>query len=205
MSALTWVVAVLAATSNPYLDEGRAQYRAMNYDKAIERLTLARAVPTNTREERVEVFQLLAKAQAAVGKLGAAEETYAELLSWQPHVPVPQDAAPKLRAAFGRAKTRLFPPDHVRLRLLPSVRERVDVEVEDPWGQVSSVTLSLLGEDGTPRAQIPVPVENHLAQWTGPLGESCSFFVAAPRPSGEPRAVLGSPQSPNARVIPPTA
>lgn len=131
------VLFVLSA--NPYLSQARAAVQALRYDEAVRLLRIAREVPDATMLERREVDDLLARALAALGKGQEAEQVYGELLTRDPHAPSPADAAPKIRAAYLAAKTRLYPKPHVRLQVLGTRPDGTELELVDPWGQVASV------------------------------------------------------------------
>src|SRR4051794_33540451 len=110
----------LLLTVNPYLEEGRRLYEGLHYQDAEPRLELAAKSPLSTPEERLEIYDLLARCRIAQGKLEAAEHAYAGLLQEQPNAHTPINASPRVRAAFDRAKKALYAPDFVALTQLPA-------------------------------------------------------------------------------------
>lgn len=188
---------LLVLTANPYLAESRQLYESLRYEKAITRLELARKVPTNSPEERREILDLLARSYAAVGELGKAEDAYEDLLSKDPHARPPEDAAPKIRTVFSRAKERLYPQSYVRVRADAAPEGEVAVQVIDPWEQITSVVLFEELPGGGGHRDSLMAYENHRAQ--GPLTmrePPHRYFVEARAADGEARARLGTADRP---------
>ena len=134
---LAW--AALAA-ANPYLEQGRAEFKALDFERSLGALSLATEVKEQTSAERHESYDLLAQALLALGRTREAEETYQRLLAQEPMAPEPR-ASPKVAAAFLAAKERLYPRPSVTLRRQPAPPERLLVEVRDPWALVHHLTL----------------------------------------------------------------
>jgi hypothetical protein len=182
MLAWTLTLAVLAA--NPHLDQGRALYEKLEYQQASTALTLA--TQTSEGPELTEAFDLLARCQAAMGDARAAERTYSALLTREPHAREPAQASPKIRAAFLKAKQRLYPEDFVALEPLATSSGSLDLRVVDPWGRVKE--LRLYPEEGD---AVPLIVEDHRARWSAPQGGRVS--VEALDGAGRVVAKLGRP------------
>ena len=138
---LVCAIAAWVLAANPYLPEGRDLYGKMRYPDAEARLRTAAEVRSSSLEEQREVYDLLARAVVAQGRLGEAEGIYAELLSKDPEVPAPTGVSPKISEAFLRAKRRVYPGDFARLRRLPAAPGRLELELVDPWSKVVAVTL----------------------------------------------------------------
>ena len=188
----------IALASNPYLDEARALLGSMQYAPARAKLEYARKVTTSTRDEKREVFALLARAWAAEGKLDQAEAAFAELLVEDPSAPAPRDA-PRIREAFRKAKEKLYPLDFVSLTQSPAPVGRVSLELKDPWGLVESVTL-LESIDQQTFAERPHELAAErttaAAALTPPApGEPTRWYVEA-RGGAKVLASLGSAQQP---------
>jgi len=149
--------------STPYLEEGKAAVEQLEYRKAITALELATQASTLTPEERAETHQLLASSYAAIGRMDLAERSWSQLLARDPHTPAPRGVAPKLKAAFLSAKQHQYPPDFVRLELLPAPAGQLELGVTDPWNQVSAVVLKPL--EGSEELQ-RTGVINHRARFS---------------------------------------
>jgi hypothetical protein len=141
MSAAAAMLVLWVSGANPFLDEGRRLYDGMLYEKATAQLRLAAEAPTSTREERRQAVDLLARSLAAQGLNDQSEREYARLLDRDPNAPAPADASPKIRAAFQRAKARLYPADFVSLSQVAATTASVEVDVLDPWQKVRQLTL----------------------------------------------------------------
>lgn len=201
MACLPLIAALTSVLSaNPYLDQGRKLYDAVQYEEAEAKLRLAKEVPTSSREERREAFDLLARSVSAQGRADEAERLYAELLTVDPNTPSPANASPKIRALFTRAKERVYPKDFVKLTALPAVPGRVEVELADPWRRVNRLELfQARGE--APFEALALP----LVEWRSsadlpepPAGSSVRWYVEARANSGELVAQLGSADKPHA-------
>jgi hypothetical protein len=136
---LAALVALVVSGANPNLEEGRALFEAMQYRPAEARLRLARSAAQSNPAERREILDLLARALAAQGRLGEAEDVYAELLAADPHAPSPDGVSPKITDAYQRAKERLYPRGFVRL--VPDSPQGREVSVVDPWSEVAEVAV----------------------------------------------------------------
>lgn len=186
----------LLLASNPYLAESRQLYESLRYEKAISRLELARKVPTTSNDERREILDLLARSYAASGQLDKAEDAYAELLSKDPHAPSPDEAAPKIRQVFSKAKERLYPTTYVRVRAESAPEGEVAVAVIDPWDQITSVVL-FEEQQGSGYSDTSMSYDNHRAH--GPFvvkDPPHRYFVEARGADGEARARLGTADKP---------
>lgn len=197
-----WTVAVFSACAvvvgaNPYLEEGKRLHDALEYERALERLQLAREVSTSTVEERLETLDLLARVHAALGRLDRSEDMYAEWLGLDPHASIPQNASPPLREAFMAAKRRLFPERFARLRLLPSPVDRIEIALVDPWNAVTDVVLHRRTATGE-FVEEPLTVDGRRATYQ-PSSLSLHFYVeaiAAGETGRTTLATLGTPEAP---------
>jgi tetratricopeptide (TPR) repeat protein len=192
LSVATWLVA-----ANPQLDEGRALYQSLRYERAAEQLKLATQAPGLTPEERITSYDLLARSLAALGRMDEARATYRELLRLDPHAPAPRDAAPKIRDAFTQAKEALYRHDFVELELRQAPPGRLEARLVDPWGLVTAVRMQTRG----PQGFTPQPLEHGAAGVRGelpPAGEDgdVALYVEAQGQEGQVLARLGSPERP---------
>ncbi|MBX7097707.1 MAG: hypothetical protein K1X89_08345 [Myxococcaceae bacterium] len=158
---LAW--AALAA-ANPYLEQGRADFKALEFERSLGPLGLATEVKEQTSAERHESYDLLAQSLLALGRTREAEETYQRLLAQEPMAPEPR-ASPKVAAAFLAAKERLYPRPSVTLRRQPAPPERLLVEVRDPWAMVHH----LIVRSGEQEQRLPAPAD-HLLNTALPEG-----------------------------------
>jgi tetratricopeptide (TPR) repeat protein len=190
LSVATWLT-----TANPQLEEGRALYQSLRYERAAEKLKLATQAPESTLEERITSYDLLARSLAALGRMDQVEATYRELLRVEPHAPAPRDAAPKIRDAFTRAKEELYRRDHVQLELQPAPPGQVVVRLIDPWERVKGVRM----QAAKPQGFTPLPLTRDKAEVRGELPApeedgTVSLYLEAQDESGKVVAQLGSPQ-----------
>ncbi len=198
------LAAVLLAVSgaSPELSEGRELYRAMRYRLAEEPLRAAAARPENSRAERYEAHDLLARALAAQGKLEEAEAVWGELLAKDPNAPPPDKVAPKISEAYRRAKVRLYPPEHVVLAPLATGPDALELEVQDPWEAVAALTLKELDgaqperalerKDGRALLELrSVPPGRYVVEARSAAGALLAQLGSSERP-----LVLGKPPAP---------
>lgn len=213
-AGVTTVALLLGA--NPYLEEGRAHFEAVRYQAAEARLRLACQVPTSTREERREAFDLLARALLAQGRQEEAELAYAQLLTADPAAPAPSEAAPKVKAAFQRAKAQVYPPGFVGLTALPSPEGQLRVSVVDPWLLVEALVLVEAGRDGALKeselavregkaaALLPTAQPEGEARWHVEARDRAAKVVGRLEPAAAPR-VLPPPPALASQAPPPSA
>lgn len=141
---------------NPYLDQGRTLYREVRYSEAEVQLRLGLDVPTATAFERREAHDLLARVLLAQGRGEEAKQIYARLLSVDPGASSPENASPKVRAAFGAAKKAVFPPDYVRFEERTVRPDRFAADLIDPWGKVALLVVVTVRAEG-PRPELFKP------------------------------------------------
>ncbi|MBL8954383.1 MAG: hypothetical protein JNK82_26635 [Myxococcaceae bacterium] len=170
------VLALLAA--NPYLDDGRARFSALEFEAAARALAVAMDQPRLTTDERREGFDLWAQSLLALGRTEEAVSVYARLLKDDVHAPQPS-AAPKVIEAFARAKAQVWPKPSVSLEeeARSDVNGEVTVKVTDPWSLVRRVRRL---EDG-PRGLVEgpsVPVVDHRLRVT-PSSQSQRLLLDA--------------------------
>jgi hypothetical protein len=187
---LTGLVLMLMTGVAPPLAQGRALFQALHYEEALVQLAAATRDPHLTGAEAREAFDLLARTQAALGDLSAAEATFAELLTRDAAAPAPLEASPKIREAFRAARARVFPLGTVRLTRRGASEGRLVLELFDPWAAVARVELRQVG-GGQVTSAAPAPA---LAL-TVPPGLVAGFVVAL-GPTGEVLGTLGSSTAP---------
>lgn len=206
LSVATWLLA-----ANPALVEGRALYQSLRYERAAEKLLVATQAPDASPEERLESYDLLARSQAALGRMKEVQDTYRQLLLWDPQAPLPRDAAPKIREAFLRAKEELYRRDYVELQQQQAPPGQLAVRLVDPWGQVKALRMQVRGPQGfTPqplakdrsgaRAELPPPAEDGTVSLYVEAESDPGQVVARLGSAGQPLVFRGVP-----RPVPPQA
>jgi hypothetical protein len=188
---MTAVVALLLAAS-PELEEGRLHMAALRYKAAVTALTKVADDAQAPLAERVEAGDLLARAHLALGNTAKAEAAYEALLSLDPMAAEPK-AAPKVVAAFRRAKERRFPPGTVLLERRARSAELVEVRVVNPWRLAVQVELM----SATSGAFTGKPVELDAALvGIATLSPGSRYYVRCLGPDGKVLASAGSELEP---------
>lgn len=126
------LVVALLLSASPELEEGRLHMAALRYKAAVTSLSKVADHAQAPVAERLEANDLLARAHLALGSAAKAEQAYEALLALDPMADEPK-AAPKVVAAFRRAKERRFPPNTVLLERRARSAELVEVRVINPW------------------------------------------------------------------------
>ncbi|MBL8912103.1 MAG: hypothetical protein JNM17_15515 [Archangium sp.] len=135
MLAAISLVSVLLA-SNPYLDEGRRHFDALEFEAANASLTVAVQQSSLTTEERRTAFDLQARALLALNRKEDAIAAYARLLERDPYAPQPS-GAPKVIDAFLRGREKAWPKPSVKWsRAADPEAGAIKVELQDPWALV---------------------------------------------------------------------
>ena len=195
------LLTMLAA--NPYLAEGRERFQQLQYERALNPLTLAAQVPGQTQSERREAFDLLARTRAALGDLAGATRAYRELLERDSAAPAPSEAAPKIREAFRAAKVDLFPAGTVKLTRVAAPEGHLGFELFDPWGAVARLEVHELGGPRTftarPDPLVDIRLPSSVAQaWVEALNTAGATIGTL----GSPRLPLRLPRAPAAAASP---
>jgi hypothetical protein len=132
------VLTVLALTANPYLEEGRKHFTALEFEAAARTLAIAVEQPGLSGADRRDAFDLWAQSLLATNQRDQAERAYRRLLEADPYAPTPQ-ASPKVVDCFVRAKQAAYPRPSVTLKGSLVADRAVLVKVFDPWALVKRV------------------------------------------------------------------
>lgn len=133
-------LALLLLHASPDLDEGRVAFSGLKYARAVDALGKVVTDPNSTVADRLEAFELLARAQLALGHGDKAQAAWLELLTLNPAASDPQ-GAPSVRTSFLQAKRARFPPGFVQLKAESSSREVLEVTVVNPWSLALTIEL----------------------------------------------------------------
>ena len=99
-----------AGAANVHLEQARAAYEQLDYDKVTPLLEQALAGPT-TDEDEVAIFELLGLIHVTYGRDAEAQQAFVELLKRRPGYALPADSSPKIVSVFRQAQE-----DHARLK-----------------------------------------------------------------------------------------
>ena len=159
---LLWLVLVAAtptaALANPYLDEGRQLYGSLRFRDAIVRLEIARKVQASPLAEHLEVLELLGRALLAEGRLKEAEGAFAEMVTLDPSVALPNDSPPRLLETFRAAKRTVYPEGFIGLRALLAPPGSVRLELKDPWARAARLLLRHRARANAPWSSEALPI-----------------------------------------------
>lgn len=185
------VLALLLAVS-PELEDGRLQMSALRYKAAVTTLSKVAADAQRPAAERVEANELLARAHLALGNTAKAEAAYEALLTLDPMTETPK-AAPKVVAAFERAKAKRFPPGTVLLERRARSVDVIEVQVINPWRLALTVEV-MTATTGSFEAKALALDEKALGVST--LTPGSRYFVRAVGADGKVLAQAGSALEP---------
>ncbi|MBK7857570.1 MAG: tetratricopeptide repeat protein [Archangiaceae bacterium] len=189
-----------AAVANPYLDQGRALARELQFDAALEQLKVAREVRGMSLEQAAEVRVLLARCHVALGQRAEAEEAFAALLELEPSWAPEAEASPKLLEAFDAAKEKLFPPDFIALRRAPAPAERVRFELVDPWARVQRL-VARVRRPPAAFAEVPCARSGSAVSFElGPWGDAVEWTLEL-RGEGDAQLRIERGARPSAEVV----
>lgn len=152
-STLTLLVASPLFAKNPGLERCRALESEFDYRAMITECGVAAADPTNTREERLELYRLLGIAHAALGDEVNAQVWFLRLLYVDPQHQLPPEVSPKFRQTFEKAVARFEAEGKVTVRHTPpKPPERIApsspglpirFEIVDKLGRVASARVDV--------------------------------------------------------------
>lgn len=138
MISVALVLSLLGAS--PELEDGRAAFSALKYEKAVEKLRRAADDASLPAADRAEALDLLARAHLALGQTEKAHAAWDALLTLNPMAPDPQ-GSPKVRTSFKQAKEAKFPPRYLQVTRAPSDGDVVALELVNPWALPVKVEL----------------------------------------------------------------
>ncbi|MDP3499900.1 MAG: hypothetical protein Q8S33_06190 [Myxococcales bacterium] len=186
------VVLALVLMVSPELDEARLQMSRLRYKAAVPMLSKVAASTQLPVTERLEANELLARAHLAMGDTTKAEAAYDVMLSLDPMAAEPQ-GAPKLVAAFRRAKERRFPRGTVLLERRPRTPDVVEVQVINPWR--TALTLQLMTATTGAFSPTTMPLDDRRVA-VATLTPGSRFYVRATGADGAVLAQVGSELEP---------
>ncbi len=175
----------------PELEDGRAAFSKLEYQKAVTALTkvTASAAPAM---EKAEAYGLLARSYLALGKGAEAQAAFEGQLGQDPMAEEPV-GAPKVKQAFLSAKKAKFPPTHLQLVRRPSTADSLVVEVVNPWRlQVTVESWEWTGHAEPRKKSVPLDGQRLLLA----LAPGSKQYVRATASDGVVLATLGSVEAP---------
>jgi hypothetical protein len=86
--------------------KGRELFEDQQYEESIQTLSAALVRPTNTKEQKVEIYRLLALNYITLGRKDEADNAVRGLLVVNPEYALPPTESPRFRDFFAKAKER---------------------------------------------------------------------------------------------------
>jgi hypothetical protein len=94
------------ATPQDLIQKGQAQFEDQQYEESIQTLSAALLRPTNTKEQKVEIYRLLALNYITLGRKDEAESAVRGLLVQQPDYQMPATESPRFRDFFKTVRAK---------------------------------------------------------------------------------------------------
>jgi len=88
------------------VEKGRALFEDQQYEESIQTLSAALLRPSNTPQQRVEIYRLLALNYITLGRKDEAESAVRGLLVQQPDYQLPASESPRFRDFFAQTRTK---------------------------------------------------------------------------------------------------
>jgi hypothetical protein len=184
-------------SANPYLVRAKSLFASQRFIEARVQLEIALEVPAMDSSQRLEALDLLGRCQIAEGKRALAEDSFARLLTLDPHWELDRGASPKVLGVFDAAKSRLFALDFVALSPLLAPPMQPRAAVVDPWKRVARVWLMSKANGEKSWHEQELPLIEHVAAFDfGPAPLAERWYLEARDTTGAPVARLGSPDQP---------
>lgn len=149
-----------AAAPADLVSRGRSLFEDQQYEESIQTLSAALVRPNNTKEQRIEIYRLLALNFITLNRKDEAESAVRGLLAQNPDYQLPSSESPRFRDFFSGVKTKWEaegrpglvtesapPPASVDMQhVSPSEVQRetdvpLSIKLDDPQGRVYSVKL----------------------------------------------------------------
>ncbi len=149
-----------AKTAQDLVQRGRALFDDQQYEESIQTLSAALLRPNNTKQQRLDVYRLLALNYITLNRKDEAESAVRGLLALQPDYALPASESPRFRDFFsstqkkweaegrpGVVKETEAPPTPVAMQhvspaqVAPGTEIPLSVKLDDPQGRVYDVKL----------------------------------------------------------------
>jgi hypothetical protein len=131
---------LLFLTTSPELAEGRVASSELKFARAVESLKKVVADDRASTPEKLEAWELLARAQLALNQADAARAAWTGLLALNPLAPEPS-GAPRVKQSFLAAKQAKFPAKFLQVTRAASADDVLELDLLNPWSL--SVTVEL--------------------------------------------------------------
>jgi hypothetical protein len=95
-----------AAAPTDLIKKGQNQFEEQQYEESIQTLSAALLRPSNTPEQKVEIYRLLALDYITLGRKDEAENAVRGLLVQQPDYQIPASESPRFRDFFSQARAK---------------------------------------------------------------------------------------------------
>lgn len=88
------------------IQKGQAQFEDQQYEESIQTLSAALLRPSNTPQQKVEIYRLLALNYITIGRKDEAESAVRGLLVQQPDYALPASESPRFRDFFAASRAK---------------------------------------------------------------------------------------------------
>lgn len=92
--------------SKDLIQRGRDLFDDQQYEESIQALSGALVRPNNTKDQKIEIYRLLALDYITLGRHDEAESAVRGLLALHPTYELPRSESPRFRDFFARARSR---------------------------------------------------------------------------------------------------
>ena len=149
-----------AKTAQDLVQRGKALFDDQQYEESIQTLSAALLRPNNTKQQRLDVYRLLALNYITLNRKDEAESAVRGLLALQPDYSLPASESPRFRDFFSTAQKKWeaegrpgivketeAPPSPVAMQhvsppqVAPGTEIPLSVKLDDPQGRVYDVKL----------------------------------------------------------------
>lgn len=174
-------------TAQDLVARGHALFDDQQYEESIQTLSAALLRPNNTKQQKVEIYRLLALNYITLNRRDEAESAVRGLLALDPDYALPATESPRFRDFFKSAKDKWeadgrpgvvketeAPPAPVTLQHVsppqaaPGTDIPLKVNVDDPQGRVYDVKLFFRGASAGKFTEQETQLGNGIARGTIP-------------------------------------
>jgi len=147
-------------TAQDLVARGKSLFDDQQYEESIQTLSAALLRPNNTKQQRVDIYRLLALNYITLNRKDEAESAVRGLLALQPEYALPSSESPRFRDFFanaqkkweadgrpGMVKETEAQPEPVTMQhvspsqVAPGTEIPLSVKLDDPQGRVYDVKL----------------------------------------------------------------
>ncbi len=199
------------AAPQDLVERGRALFEDQQYEESIQVLSAALLRPSNTKEQKIEIYRLLALDYITLGRKDEAESAVRGLLVINPEQQLPANESPRFRDFFAQARQRWEAEGRPGLVVEKPEAKPIVLKHASPASSEPDKTLEIRGRIDDPESRVTglrlyyrTGTKSDFTEIEVPRGDRGAFRAEIPASAVRPPLVeyylLGVDESGNAVI-----